>query len=83
MADDAALYRSDFFADLSPVHEPEASLYYDFQADLADPDVRYRFFAVEALRHVVATFKRDLIIQAISSIIGDCRHYSEHDWMAL
>ena len=29
------------------------------EADLAEPDVRQKFFAVEALRHVMAAFKRE------------------------
>ena len=132
LADLSALYRCDYYADLSDIHEPEAAAYYDFQSkhsyrqgdlapapyednfrlgvelikswvrerrldlpantevfdqlsrithpDLAGPRVRGRFFAVEALRHVVSGYRRDPAIKPQLHYMGNYSHYSQ-GWM--
>jgi hypothetical protein len=51
------------------------------ESDLADPKVKENFFAIEALRHVASSFKRDPVVQQPQPEIP--RNYPPHSqgWM--
>jgi hypothetical protein len=52
------------------------------EADLAEPDVRQKFFAVESLRHVMAAYKRDPVTRRITFGPGPQYGSNEQGWMA-
>jgi hypothetical protein len=54
------------------------------EADLAEPDVTQKYYAVEALRHAVASFKRDSGSGSGSRITIKLPQYGQqqHGWMA-
>lgn len=134
LADIAALYKCDFYADLDPKFEAESDAWYEHHShrkmqygdleeapwaqnfrlgielcktavrthrltltkdcevfsqlaritekDLADKDVKSRFYCVEALRHVVASFKRDPADNPQINSGRDDGRKQEQGWMS-